>query len=864
MVRIYRPLVTFAAIVALALAGCSGGGRSVIPPATGGTGTAVLTPAADALKVTIRIPATGASAAARKPAYVSPSTNGIAITVYPALATPPPSPTAVADVSASSPNCTNNPDGSRTCQISVQAPIGNDFFIVTTYDQVPAGGVPQGAQLSTATLQYQVRAGQVNTLPLTLNGIIATVVLGPTGYLVPASPQTLSLSVNAKDADGNIIIGPGNYSSPISLSISGDPNGTTTLSLSQVTSPATSALTINYNGGNIATVTITGAAAGAISATTTLQRNSSGTGVQLLVPGYNTQAFYYVSNADSVLRFAANANFNVTPTSSLVSGLNGRGIALDNAGNLITADSNQGINIYAPGSSTPARTIAGNLTQMCFPNGVVADASTNIYVIDSCNKIEVFAAGASGNVAPLRVIQGAATGLNNPWAGSFDAAGNLYVTSRQNFSVVEFAPGAGGNVAPVATISGAATLLPSQFGPEGIAVDSAGNINVSVLDNGGNRILSFAPGANGNVAPAHSNTGSQACAPVGLAVDSARNVYAIGNYAGCPQITEFSPGADGNAIPLAVITGPATGLGSANSEAQGIAVDSAGNIYASNSLYDTITVYAPGANGNAAPTRTIARGMPTLSGPRGVAFDAAQNMYIANQGSNSVAVFAGGASGNIAPLRTVQGNATGLQGPSGLTLDTSGNLYVANQFTNSVAAFAPGASGNVTPAWSLAGAATGLSQPQQIATDPSNNLYVANKGNDSVTVYPAGARGNAGPSSTLSGANTGISMPMGVWVDSQGTIYVANGFVAPNVAVFAPGANGNVAPLRTIAGANTFLNGYGAYITVDNAGFIYVNNAGCALVFAPGAAGNVAPIRNICGPSGLNGGWGIAISPTQP
>lgn len=307
----------------LVSAGCSGASRTSLLSAP-----VTSVAASHRATVSIHIPARVPQEQARKPAYVSPSTQGIAITVYPATATPPPLPTTVASLAPGSPACAGNADGSSTCTVTVQAPIGNDDFIVTTYDQPPAGVTPQGNVLSTDAISFTVVYGQTNTVVgLVLNGVPASIVLSPPNFLVPAGlTRTFTFNVDALDADGNYIIGPGNYTNPIALTIAGDPNGTLSLSTNTIDGPATTTVTGTYNGGTLpGTATITATATGASNSGAVVMVRNGGGG---LPPGSFTefplaassQPFSIVTGADGNLWFVetiSNKIGRMTPAGTL-------------------------------------------------------------------------------------------------------------------------------------------------------------------------------------------------------------------------------------------------------------------------------------------------------------------------------------------------------------------------------------------------------------------------------------------------------------------------------------------------------------------------------------------------------------------
>lgn len=87
------------------------------------------------------------------------------------------------------------------------------------------------------------------------------------------------------------------------------------------------------------------------------------------------------------------------------------------------------------------------------------DADGNLYVANG-NNVLVFHHGADGNQAPMRVIGGNATGLSANFAIAVDPAGVIYSGTRYTAQfqppdayISVFAAGAHGNVSPIRTIT---------------------------------------------------------------------------------------------------------------------------------------------------------------------------------------------------------------------------------------------------------------------------------------------------------------------------------------------------------------------------------------------------------------------------
>jgi hypothetical protein len=237
------------------------------------------------------------------------------------------------------------------------------------------------------------------------------------------------------------------------------------------------------------------------------------------------------------------------------------------------------------------------------------------------------------------------------------------------------------------------------------------------------------------------------------------------------SITVFQVGLGGHTSQLSTIAGDATGLNSPLA----VAVDSGGNIYVSThgspvDVQQKVLVYARGAKGNVAPIATIAGSNTGLFGPASIAVDEARRIYVANLvgGSASrITVYAPGANGNASPIATITGPNTKLREPTGIAVDPDGTIFVINENdfnSGSVITYAPFANGDVPPIAVIQGSHTGLSRPTSIAVGFGHRLYVTNGGAfpRSVTVYPAGADGDVAPLTTLTGSATGLGFPQGI------------------------------------------------------------------------------------------------------
>ena len=213
-----------AAMIALLAAGCSGGGGS--SPATPAVAKQAPKEMAS-VTFTMKWNSTTPSAAQRSPRYVPATALSVSVTV-----------------NAGNPQCLNAPAST----LVIDAPIGNDSFAFATFDAANC----QGNVLSRATVTKTIQSGVANTVSATLDGVVVAMTIALSNPSPNAGvPATVNVNVAAKDADGNTIVGPGSYSTPIKLSVQDDTNsGTLSLSTNTLPSPSVTA-TLTYNGGTL-------------------------------------------------------------------------------------------------------------------------------------------------------------------------------------------------------------------------------------------------------------------------------------------------------------------------------------------------------------------------------------------------------------------------------------------------------------------------------------------------------------------------------------------------------------------------------------------------------------------------------------
>ncbi len=281
-------------------------------------------------------------------------------------------------------------------------------------------------------------------------------------------------------------------------------------------------------------------------------------------------------------------------------------------------------------------------------------------------------------------------------------------------------------------------------------------------------IIQFPSDSNGSVSPSSTVKGPTGITFEGLAVDATGNLYVGGVLPGTTPASQgeltilvYAAGSNGMANPTRTITGNSTGLeGFTQNTISGLAVDSSGNLYVSSYLLKGglinpgISVFAPTASGDVAPTNVITMtGNATLA-PGQIALDSARNIYVAAvalSGPGSILIFASNSTGTVPPTSTLAGSDTMINQLVGVAVDSAGNVYVANGNSGgampSILEFSAGSTGNVAPMRTISGSATMLSAPGNLTVDSAGNIYVLNENN--ILKFSPAATGNVAPTATM-------------------------------------------------------------------------------------------------------------------
>jgi len=345
------------------------------------------------------------------------------------------------------------------------------------------------------------------------------------------------------------------------------------------------------------------------------------------------------------------------------------------------------------GSKTPGSFSSAETGELYAPRGIAVDANGNLYIADERNGA-VRKVVNNGGVTTMSTITGIGIengytpsdnkgpaygkGMYEPMDVTVCAFGNVLFLDTDNHIVRMI--DRDGNLKTIAGVleigspgsysDGGGIALQARFNsPQGIAVDTSGNIYVSDTNN--------------NIIRKITRDGT------------------IATIAGRPQIGGYS--GDGGPAISATLNKP-----------MGLAFDSQGNLYIADTYNNRIRkvdmatgkIATVAGNGNFPANSTTAEGIgdnkPALQAslyfPHDVAVDAASNIYIADtinnrirkvfSSTNTIMTIAGdGYAGNIGNGGT--GSFARLNAPKGVTVDENGVVYISDTGNNSIRVLAP-------------------------------------------------------------------------------------------------------------------------------------------------------------------------------
>ena len=283
-----------------------------------------------------------------------------------------------------------------------------------------------------------------------------------------------------------------------------------------------------------------------------------------------------------------------------------QGLAIDKGGNLYVADSYYGA-IYKLDTAGNFTVIASSGSQAITPEGLAVDATGNVYFTQSNINYVSMLSAQTGTITTIAGSTGGFSGDGGPATQAqftlptglaFDSAGNLYIADSGNDRIRMINAKTG----IITTVAGGGTSGLGDGGlatqatlnsPQGVTLDASGNMYIADQSNGRIRMVVAKTGIINTIAGDGNNGTSGNGGPAvdaevspyqGIAVDAQGNVYiadldtvrrinkadgSIVNYAGNGYV---SLGGDGEAPTIAGICG-----------VQGLALDSLGNLYLSDS-----------------------------------------------------------------------------------------------------------------------------------------------------------------------------------------------------------------------------------------------------------------------------------------
>ncbi len=465
----------------------------------------------------------------------------------------------------------------------------------------------------------------------------------------------------------------------------------------------------------------------------------------------------------------------------------------------------------------------GAVAQFNSPSGIAMDKSGNLFVADTLNQTirKITTTGVVTTIAGSPLRSGSSDGdgtsarFNRPSGIVADKDGNLFIADCFNKTIRKLSPE--GAVITYAGAPGSKSIAEGYrtsarfIYPEGLAIDSVGNLYVSEAPGYGIRKITttgWVTTLAGTVSvKAKENEKSEKIRPMyfkGMTFDPNDNLFvcdptsSIIYKVSSEGVTTFA-GTIGKAG-----SSDGVGLGSRFRTPCGITTDSAGNLYVADIGDATVRKVSPlGIVTTLAGSARVGEWADGIGGaarfnePRGITADLAGNMYVADCGNHVIRKIT--PSGVVTTLAGTpgkrgssegRGNAALFCDPTDIAIDKVGNLYVVDNGDSTIRKVTP--DGVVTFFAGRAGKVGDDDGPVEIARfrfpngitiDSNGNIFVADGANNAIrkiagngmVTTVAGHRFGGSGNGDGPGWNASFSHPSRITSDRAGNLFVSNG-----------------------------------------------------------------------------------------